>query len=156
MGPSLGSCRLALDTYARMWGVRSCLKPCGPECECLTIGPCKLLYLGLTGSGVSSCLGPCRLGCESLPKTMWAHGKSLPRTCRLGFETLPKDAAGSDVSPCLRPCALGVNPCLWPLGLGVNPCLGPVGSGGRPFPGPCGLECELLLRTLRARLWVLA
>ena len=83
------------------------------------------------------------------------------------------------MNPCPRPCGLTVNPCLGLVGsdsipclgccgLGceylpetmracgeslpmtscVNTCLGHVGSGGRPCPG---LECELMLKTLRAR-----
>ena len=157
-----------------MWGARSFLEPYGPGCECL--GSCRLQCMNLPRTrrlgceslpktmrshgkylwtrvwdlawdaadlGASPCLGPCWLECKYLSKTMRAHGESLHRTCRFGFETM--DAAGS-----------GVSPCLWPLGSGVNPCLGPVESDVRPCPGPCGLECEFLLRTLRARVWFLA
>ena len=70
---------------------------------------------------------------------------------------------GSGLRPCLGRCGLGCaslpnnmrawdNPCLWPLGSDVSPCLGPVWSGVIPC---AGLECEFLLRTLRARVWFL-
>ena len=152
MGPSLGSCRLALDTYVRMWGVRSCLELCGPGCECWTMGPCKLLYLGPTGSGVTSCLETCRPGCESL--------SFLTVNDCLGL-------VGSGLRPCLGRCGFGCESLPKTMRarceslpmtsrLGCESCLGPVGTVGRPCPGPCGLECEFLLRSLRDRLWVLA
>ena len=82
MGPPLGSCRLGCDTYIEPLGmrVRSCLGPCVPGYECWPRSMQAPVYD----------LPIRHTGCESLPKTMPAHGKSLPWTCRLGLETLPR------------------------------------------------------------------